>query len=62
MSRRTKVNRRELKFVVAARVLEVGFNARAEVVDSNHLVAVGEKTVHQSRPDEPGCAGHLVIA
>ena len=45
------------QLVAAKRVLEVGRNARAEVVDSDHLVAVGQETVDQSRSDEPGGAG-----
>ena len=44
--------------VAAKRMLEVGGNARAEVVDSNYLVAVGQETVDQSGPDEPGGAGY----
>ena len=48
MSACTKVNRRALTVVAAERVLEVGRNARAEVVDANHLVAVGQETVDQS--------------
>ena len=42
--------------VAAKRVLEVGRNARAEVIDPDHLVAVGQKTVDQSRSDKPGGA------
>jgi hypothetical protein len=30
------------------RMLEVGGNARAEVVDAHHLVAVGQETADQS--------------
>ena len=48
MSACTKVNRRRLMAVATERVLEVGGNARAEVVDADHLVAVGQETVDQS--------------
>jgi len=39
-------------------MLEIGGNARAEVVDSNYLVAVGQEAIHKSGPDEPGGAGY----
>ena len=34
--------------VEAERMLEVGRNARTEVVDSHHLMAFGQETVDQS--------------
>ena len=48
MSACNKVNRRGLRLLQAERMLEVGRNARTEVVDSNHLVAFGQETVDQS--------------
>src|SRR5262245_13567881 len=44
--------------IPAKRKLQVGHNACAEVVDSYHLVAVGQQTVDQRRSDKSGGASH----
>jgi hypothetical protein len=38
-------------------LLKVGRNACAEVVDSNHLMALGQETVDEIGSNEPGGAG-----
>ena len=43
--------------IAAERMLEVCRNAGPEVVDANHLVAVGQEAIDQNRSDEPGRAG-----
>ena len=47
-----------VKRVVAKRMLEVGHNARTNVIDSKHLVAFGQEAVDECGPDEPGGPGN----
>jgi hypothetical protein len=45
------------RLVAANRILEVGYNARLEVVDSNDLMTLCQQTVDQRGTNEPGRAG-----
>jgi hypothetical protein len=46
------------KPVVAMRLLEIGRDAAAEVINSNYIVAFSQQSVHQGGSDESGGAGN----